>query len=271
MLTLYHYDRSTAAQRVRLTLEEKGLPWKSIIVDTARGDIGQLPENYHKLNPKGLIPVLVDGEKAIPESLIIQEYLEDRFPSPSFRSEDPFVRTQMRLWTRRIDEAIHVASRVVGVCIVNRHIYKEAEKGRIETYYNSMRDTVRRENDQANIKHGLDSPLLGKSVRAFRNLFEEMDNWLEKRTWLDGDNYSLADMALVVYVRRLESFMMAPLWQELASLNDWYQRIAQRPAYERAIVAWGDVTEAARVEHGKAAFAKIQELWSESESPRPET
>ena len=38
MLTLFHYDRTSAAQRVRLYLEEKGLPWESVIVDTALGD-----------------------------------------------------------------------------------------------------------------------------------------------------------------------------------------------------------------------------------------
>ena len=43
MLTLYHYDRSTAAQRVRLGLEEKKLEWHSEIVDTAMGDASKRP------------------------------------------------------------------------------------------------------------------------------------------------------------------------------------------------------------------------------------
>ena len=53
MLKLYHYDRSTAAQRVRLGLEEKELEWESIIVDTAMGDADQRPDNFHEFNPKG--------------------------------------------------------------------------------------------------------------------------------------------------------------------------------------------------------------------------
>jgi glutathione S-transferase len=51
MLTLFHYDRSTAAQRVRLLLVEKAIAWKSVIVDTARGDVEQLPADYHRLIP----------------------------------------------------------------------------------------------------------------------------------------------------------------------------------------------------------------------------
>jgi glutathione S-transferase len=262
MLTLYHYDRSTAAQRVRLALEEKEIPWESIVVDTARGDVEALPENYHRLNPKGLIPAIIHDGKAIPESLVILEYLEDCFPETPFRPAPPEERARMRLWMRRIDEGIHVASRVLGVCIVNRHIYREKDPAKLEKYYAEMKDSVRRTNDQVNIEEGLDSPLLPGSVQAFRALFEEMDAWLADHEWLAGQTYSLADMALVVYVRRLESFMMAPLWSPLTHLEKWYRRIESRPAYQRAVIEWGDVTEEKRRAHGTEAFPRIKEMWN---------
>ncbi|MGQ7793559.1 glutathione S-transferase family protein [Faunimonas sp. B44] len=265
MLTLYHYDRSTAAQRVRLALEEKEIPWESIVVDTARGDVEALPDEYHRLNPKGLVPVIIRDGKAIPESLVILEYLEDVFPERPFRPDAPEDRARMRLWMRRIDEGIHVASRVLGVCIVNRHIYREKGEEKIGKYYASMKDEVRKTNDQLNIERGLDSPLLPGAVTAFRKLFEEMDAFLAENRWLAGDSYSLADMALVVYVRRLESFMMAPLWSDLSRLEEWYRRIEARPAYQRAVVAWGDVTEAKRKAHGTEAFPRIAALWRGSE------
>ncbi|UCH74082.1 MAG: glutathione S-transferase family protein [Rhodospirillales bacterium] len=261
MLTLYHYDRSTAAQRVRLLLEEKQLPWESVIVDTARGDVEELPEDYHRLNPKGLVPVIVNDGAGIAESLVILEYLEDALPEPSFRPLSPEARARMRLWMRKIDDGVHVASRTIGVCLVNRHIYEAKSAGKIEKYYAEMRDEVRRTNDQINIAGGLDSPLLPDAVATFRRLFEEIDKTLAQGAWLAGETYSLADIALVVYVRRMESFMMAPLWRHLGHLNDWYTRIAERPAYRRAVESWGDVTAEQRREHGKAAFPRIAELW----------
>ena len=88
-----------------------------------------------------------------------------------------------------------------------------------------------------------------------------MDAWLAGHEWLDGEGYSLADIALVVYVRRLESFMMAPLWSELGHLDAWYRRIEARPAYQQAVVGWGDVTEEKRKVHGTEAFPKMRELW----------
>lgn len=261
MLTLYHYDRSTAAQRVRLALEEKGLPWKSVIVDTARGDVDQLPEDYHRLNPKGLVPVIIRDSVAIPESLVILEYLEDVYSEAPLRPKAPEARARMRLWMRRIDESVHVASRTVGVCIVNRHIYAAKSPEKLKDYYAGMRDTVRRSNDLVNIEGGVDSPLLPDAIASFKKLFEEMNQTLAASEWLAGNHYSLADIALVVYVRRLESFMMAPLWEDLTHLNAWYARMATRPAYERAVIQWGDVTEEKRTEHGTAAFSKVAELW----------
>jgi glutathione S-transferase len=167
----------------------------------------------------------------------------------------------MRLWMRKIDESVHVASRVIGVCIVNRHIYREKGDAKIQEYYGKMKDSVRKKNDLVNIEQGLDSPLLADAVRTFRALFEEMDAWLAEHDWLAGDAYSLADVALVVYVRRLESFMMAPLWSNLGNLDAWYRRVESRPAYQKAVVEWGDVTEVARRQHGNDAFPRMKELW----------
>ena len=105
MISLYHYDRSTAAQRVRLGLEEKGLEWNSVIVDTALGDASQRPDDFHKYNPKGLIPLLKDGAFTLPESTLILEYLEDAYPITSIfaqktqrSSQNAIVDAQNRRW-----------------------------------------------------------------------------------------------------------------------------------------------------------------------------
>jgi glutathione S-transferase len=261
MIKVFHYDRSTACQRVRLLLEEKKLEWESTIVDTARGDIDDLPENYYTLNPKGLTPVIIHEGKAIPESLIILEYLEDKFPTPCFRPDSAEDKANMRLWMRKIDDGIHVASRTIGVCLVNRHIYEEKDPDLIKKYYDKMKDEVRKNNDQVNIEYGLESPLLPNAIAQFKKLFTEMDNHLKTHKWLVNDNYSLADIALVVYLQRLESFMMAPLWSDLRYLDNWYERISNRKAYKVAVLDWGDITASKRKENGLKAFKKINQYW----------
>ncbi len=262
MLTLYHYDRSTACQRVRLALDEKGLSYNNVIVDTAGGDATELPENYHQINPLGLVPALIHNERAISESLIILEYLEDSFPTRPLRPDDPFERAQMRQWMRRIDSGVHVASRVIVVCIVSRHAYLAKPKQQLDEYYTKMRDHVRRDNDRLNIEKGLGSPLLADAIGTFKKLFGDIDARLAISPWLAGETYSLADIALVVYVDRLASFQMAPLWLDLKNLCAWRERIASRSAYETAIAEWGDSTAAERKKYGSDAIKKVGNIWN---------
>ena len=262
MLKLYHYDRSTAAQRVRLGLEEKGLEWESIIVDTAMGDASQRPDNFHEFNPKGLIPLLDHDGFIIPESTLILEYLDDVFRDHKSLSPGTAQgRARMKLWMRKIDDGIHVASRTIGVCIVNRHFYREAETKKIANYYKKMRDETRKSNDKINTELGLESPLLKPSLQAFKNLFIEMDNHLAEQMWLAGDKFSLADISLVVYLTRLTSFQMAPLWVEQRHLRNWFERIKNFESYRKAVDDWGDITADRRQIEGEKSFSKIKSLW----------
>ena len=262
MLKLYHYDRSTAAQRVRLGLEEKGLEWESVIVDTAMGDASQRPDNFHEFNPKGLIPLLDHDGFIIPESTLILEYLDDVFRDhKSLSPSTAQGRARMKLWMRKIDDGIHVASRTIGVCIVNRHFYKEAETKTIADYYKKMRDETRKSNDKINTELGLESPLLKPSLQAFKNLFIEMDNHLAEQAWLAGDKFSLADISLVVYLTRLTSFQMAPLWVEQRHLSNWFDRIKNFKSYKKAVDDWGDITAERRQIEGEKSFSKIKSLW----------
>ena len=264
MLTLYHYDRSSAAQRVRLGLEEKKLKWKSIIVDTAMGDASQRPDDFHIYNPKGLIPLLRDGNFTIPESTLILEYLEDAFPNDiKLRPQHPKEVAKMRLWMRKIDDGIHVASRTIGVCVVNRHFYQKTDKKQLADYYAKMRDSVRKNNDKINTEMGLDSPLLVPSIHAFKKLFSEMEEQLQSYDWLAGNSYSLADISLVVYLTRLGSFQMKPLWSDMKALNKWFEKIVARPAYQKAVVEWGDITEEKRRVEGEAAFERLKKIWQQ--------
>ena len=144
MLELYHYDRSTAAQKIRIALAEKQLDWTSRVLDTSVGVREHLRPEYLKLNPRGLVPTLVHDGRAIRESQVILEYLEDAFPEHPLRPADLVERAEMRLWTKMIDEALHVHSRVVGMCVSVRHVNAAAGDAANAEYYKEMREDVRR-------------------------------------------------------------------------------------------------------------------------------
>jgi maleylacetoacetate isomerase len=81
MLKLYSYWRSSAAYRVRIALNLKALPHEILPVHLLAGGGEQHAEAYRKLNPQGLVPVLMHGHRVIRQSLAIIEYLEETWHS----------------------------------------------------------------------------------------------------------------------------------------------------------------------------------------------
>lgn len=261
MLELYHFDRSTAAQKVRIALAEKELEWQGHYIDTGFAKRDQHDPEYLKINPRGVVPTLVHDGMVIRESNVILEYLEDVFPAHPLRPDDPFARAEMRLWTKKIDEGVHVDSRTVGQCIAMRFGSLEADPAVVKKHYQDMPEIVRRRNDLINNEKGVDSPLLPDAIATFKTLFHDIDETLADGAWLVDGMFSLADISVVVYVNRLTSFQMAPLWDDLVRLKDWNARIMERPSYVTAVTDWGDTTSQKRIDLGKQAFPKVKALW----------
>lgn len=262
MLELYHYDHSTAAQKVRIALAEKLLDWESHHLDTSVAKREHYSPEYLKINPRGIVPTLVHDDNVVRESQVILEYLDDAFPERPLRPDSAYEKALMRLWTKLIDEGLHVHSRVVGMCIVVRHAKAAAGPEELEKYLNEMPEIVRKENDRINIREGMDSPLLPRAIGYFKRVFEDMNATLADSPWLAGKTFSLADISLGVYVTRLKSFQMAPLWSDLNHLNEWYERFIARPSYAEGVTKWGDKTTSKRKSYGIEAFEKVSELWN---------
>ena len=102
-MKLYQFFASPFPTRVRLMLYAKGIPFE-IVTPPGFGDSTLPKGDYLKLNPLGRVPTLVlDDGRALPESEVICEYLEETFPSPPLLPADPWQRAQVRLLTRISD------------------------------------------------------------------------------------------------------------------------------------------------------------------------
>jgi maleylacetoacetate isomerase len=95
-MKLYTYWRSTAAYRVRIALNLKGLQAEQVPVHLVRGGGEQHRDDYRGLNPQGLVPVLVDEGEVITQSLAIVEYLDETHPEPALLPADPAGRARVR-------------------------------------------------------------------------------------------------------------------------------------------------------------------------------
>ena len=99
MLTLYDADRCPYCARIRIVLAEKGLSYETIVVD-----LDDRPAWIYEKNPLGKVPVLEEDDFVLPESVVIMEYLEERYPEPPLWPADPAERAAGRLLLERFDQ-----------------------------------------------------------------------------------------------------------------------------------------------------------------------
>ena len=98
VITLYDADRCPYCARVRIALAEKGVAYETVVVD-----LGDRPTWIYEKNPLGKVPVLEEDELVLPESVVINEYLEERHPKPPLWPADPAERAEGRLLVERFD------------------------------------------------------------------------------------------------------------------------------------------------------------------------
>jgi glutathione S-transferase len=99
---LYDAGRCPYCARVRILLAEKGAAY-----DTVAIDLSDRPAWLYEKNPRGKVPVLEeDGGFVLPESVVIMEYLEERFREPPLWPADPAERALARLWLDRFDDRL---------------------------------------------------------------------------------------------------------------------------------------------------------------------
>ncbi|WP_277189432.1 maleylacetoacetate isomerase [Caballeronia sp. BR00000012568055] len=106
-MKLYSYFRSSAAYRVRIALNLKGLDYEYAPVHLLRDGGQQLKPEYRELNADGIVPTLVDGDDVLTQSLAIIEYLEETHPEPALLPRDPIDRAFVRSVALQVACEIH--------------------------------------------------------------------------------------------------------------------------------------------------------------------
>jgi len=93
-MKLYGFSRSSAAFRVRIALNLKGIAWEHINISLPDGD--QFGSDYTSVNPQGRVPTLIDGDNKLIQSMAILEYLDETHPEPAFLPAEPVARARVR-------------------------------------------------------------------------------------------------------------------------------------------------------------------------------
>ncbi len=233
MLVLHHAWRSSASRRVRLCLEEKGLAYEGHVIDLAKME-HHSPE-YLKINPNGVIPALIHDGRPLYESGTICEYIDEVFPEPPLRPDNAYDRAMMRNWIRHVDERIH------NLIIFNwRHdLQKVAEKwtdAELEAHLKKIPSKERQEAWRRVARRPYTDEERAGARAKLVELLDRMESTLGQTPWLAGERYTIADIAVVPFVKRIEE-EIAPDQMTSAihpRVAQWWAAIQARPAFVRA-------------------------------------
>jgi glutathione S-transferase len=191
---------SVFSAKVRIAIREKAIaveirevPWTRA---TAWGD---KPAELLAANPRGQVPTLIDGDLAVFDSTIINEYLDERFPERPLLPADPQSRARCRLWEALGDDLLTAQLPVL------------------------VRETFMKPDGQ-----GRDQDALAGARSAADAHFRRLNQALDGADYLCGD-YSLADIGNFLAVAFCRTLGTPPA-DELHQLAAWFDRVYRRPA-----------------------------------------
>jgi glutathione S-transferase len=236
MIALYQFGNSVCCQKVRITMKEKRLSWEAVEVNLFRNE--QYDPKYLRLNPKGVVPTIVHDGRAIVESTLICEYLDDVFPQPSLIPTDPLLRTHMRLWSKMVDEGLHEGISEISFCAMFRERMRKLSPEEREVRFRNVGDPRRRDRFKSTFDSGTRSPFVLHAVAAYEKMFKTLEKALaDGGPWILGSSLSLADINLMPYVARLDFLGLLDLWTaQRPHVQAWWDRVRAWPSYRAGIV-----------------------------------
>lgn len=198
MIQLY-YHPSPNPLKIALYLEETGLPYEVVPVDTRKGE-QHLPA-FLAINPNAKTPALVDGDAVVFDSTAILLYLAEK--SGQFLPDNtPAVRAQMLSWLMFVATGIGPYS---GQAVHFKHFAPEPKAYAVNRY-----------GFEAERHWGL------------------IDAQLAKHRYMLGDTYTLVDMAVWGWARAVPFILGAEAWDQLPNVKRLLDEINARPAAQRA-------------------------------------
>jgi glutathione S-transferase len=195
-VTLYSTTYCPYAWAVRIVLHEKGVPFEVFEVD-----LKHKQDQFLRLSPTAKVPLFCDGSTRIWESMVINEYLEEKFPEPNLLGDSPEERAAVR--SALIDINWNRSQPLAKLAAM---IFYERER----------RDDARVE----------------RQVRAWYAYLDQLDSRLALNDWLVLDRMSFADIALYATVSVSQGFGMRI--GERRFVQAWIERMNRREAVRRS-------------------------------------
>lgn len=200
MRKLYHYILCPFSRKVRIVLGEKKLDFDNVLVRPWEQN-----QDLIRLNPEGIAPVLVEEDgKAFANSNAICEYLDEVYFEPNLIGEAAVQRAEVRRLVAWFDDKFNAE-------VTHNIVYEKAIKRKMG--------------------HGSPDTASLRAGNAHIHDHLEYISWLcERRHWLAGENFSLADIAAAAHLSCVDYFDDVP-WHKHKEAKEWYARVKSRPSF----------------------------------------
>lgn len=220
MLRLYDHPFSPYAQKVKIALREKGLPFEPPVPSGIGA--GGAGGEFTSANPRAEVPALIDGDVGVFDSTIILEYIEDKWPAPPLLPKDPAERARVRMLEEVMDTHFEALTWSLG---------------EIRAFRRATGDLAQK------IEAGVATRLQG--------FYAWLERQLGDREWFNGDSFGWGDLSVVPYVNGAVSQGHAlPAGSRLAA---WHARANQRASVAACVKDISDMLRASANPMGDVA------------------
>jgi glutathione S-transferase len=234
-----HFAGSSCSQKLRVFLNLKGIAWQSHLVDLLHYE--NMQPWFLGINPRGLVPVLVDDGAVHIESNDIIQHLEKKFPEP--RLIPPGHESEVASLLHHEDD-LHLDLRTLSFRFVFAPPGPPKPDAALESYKangaGTVRGTVDREKQvqidfwQRAAKEGFTDERARVSALRFRAEFDALEKRLAKQPYLMGDQLSVLDIAWLIYAHRL-SLGGYPFARLHPHVDAWADKLRAMPEFAKEI------------------------------------
>jgi glutathione S-transferase len=228
---LYNAPQSTCSQRVRFVLYAKGLKFDEVKLDLFSGD--QLKPDYLKINPNGVVPTLVHSGEPVIDSAVIMEYLDELCPEPEpLRPTHALGLARMRSLMRFIDEVPTTAVRVPSYNLAFLPHFKAMSEEEFLAVAESK--PLRKEFLLRMGRTGFPEAEMNSALDRLSRAVKRMDEALAAGggPWLMGAQLTLADIAMMPNIVRMDDINLGHLWEGRPNIPRWLDAIRAHPAFK---------------------------------------
>ncbi|ACL57730.1 glutathione S-transferase family protein [Methylobacterium nodulans] len=195
-MLLYEHPLSSYAQKVKIALREKGVPFTPELPESF--GTGRTDGPFAAANPRMEVPVVIDGEVTIFESTVILEYIEERWPEPPLLPREPAARAFARLTEEVCDTQYEAVNWGFGEVLWFRRAT------------GALADHLR-----------------AQAAAQTRILQAWLSDRLGAADWFGGDRFGWADAAVAPMINRSVHYGLGPA--EGSTLARWHARVRERP------------------------------------------